>query len=220
MATTRLRVIAGGSSGIRGVQQSRPRVTSVVRSRCACSFCQRKQEPQSLLGVVDSRRVLKLRVQAVDESKEQQILKQNAEAVEEFLPASSESVNETSSAKFGQAALVALSVMSIAPDAFAKGGELGILEGRTIALLHPAAMFALLALTGYLGYSGWQWRRVRTVGDEISELKKQVKKQVKKPQLVAAGGAGGAAEVATEEVVSSPMEEEITNLQEVSLVEI
>ena len=73
-------------------------------------------------------------------------------------------------AKAGQSALAALAVMSVAPDAFAKGGELGILEGRTIALIHPATMFSLLAATGYIGYLGWQWRRVRTIGEEISEL--------------------------------------------------
>merc|ERR1712113_1230565 len=44
----------------------------------------------------------------------------------------------------GQAALVSLSVLSVSEDAFAKGGELGILEGRTLALLHPAMMFFLL----------------------------------------------------------------------------
>lgn len=35
-------------------------------------------------------------------------------------------------------------------------------------------MAALFAATGYAGYLGWQWRRVRTIQDEISELKKQV----------------------------------------------
>lgn len=42
----------------------------------------------------------------------------------------------------------------------AKGGELGILEGRTGALIHPAIMFFLFFATGYTGYLGYQWRRV------------------------------------------------------------
>merc|ERR1712219_37435 len=71
----------------------------------------------------------------------------------------------------GQAALVSLSVLSVSEDAFAKGGELGILEGRTIALLHPAMMFFLLGATTWSGYLGWQWRRVRTIQVEINELK-------------------------------------------------
>lgn len=74
----------------------------------------------------------------------------------------------------GQAALVSLSVLSVSEDAFAKGGELGILEGRTLALLHPAMMFFLLGATTWSGWLGWQWRRVRTIQEEISELKAQL----------------------------------------------
>jgi len=114
-------------------------------------------------------------------------------------------------AKAGQSALAALAVMSVAPDAFAKGGELGILEGRTIALIHPATMFSLLAATGYIGYLGWQWRRVRTIGEEITELKKQVKKQVKKPELVAATGEAAADQAPA---APSPLETQISDLQD------
>ena len=56
-------------------------------------------------------------------------------------------------------------------DALAKGGELGLLEGRSVALLHPASMFTLLAVTGYSGYLGWKWRRQRTIGADIDNLK-------------------------------------------------
>jgi len=103
---------------------------------------------------------------------------------------------ETSTGKpLASAALVALSVMSFAPDALAKGGELGILEGRTLALLHPAMMYLLLGTTAYSGYLGWQWRRVRTMGDEIADLKQSLKdyegdagKKVKKVELVGSNG--------------------------------
>uniref|UniRef100_A0ACD5TBX8 Uncharacterized protein n=1 Tax=Avena sativa TaxID=4498 RepID=A0ACD5TBX8_AVESA len=61
------------------------------------------------------------------------------------------------------------------PDALAVGGELGILEGTSVALLHPIIMGGLFAYTLWAGYLGWQWRRVRTVQDEINELKKQLK---------------------------------------------
>jgi hypothetical protein len=59
-------------------------------------------------------------------------------------------------------------------DAYAAGGEYGILEGRIFSLIHPVVMATLFAATGYAGYLGWQWRRVRTIQDEINELKKQV----------------------------------------------
>uniref|UniRef100_A0A7N0T4J4 Uncharacterized protein n=1 Tax=Kalanchoe fedtschenkoi TaxID=63787 RepID=A0A7N0T4J4_KALFE len=62
-----------------------------------------------------------------------------------------------------------------AKDALAVGGEFGILEGRTFALVHPVVMSGLFAYTLWAAYLGWQWRRVRTIQDEINELKKQVK---------------------------------------------
>ncbi|KAJ1414738.1 hypothetical protein SESBI_18683 [Sesbania bispinosa] len=60
-------------------------------------------------------------------------------------------------------------------DALAVNGEFGILEGRTFALIHPIVLGALFFYTLYAGYLGWQWRRVRTIQNEINELKKQVK---------------------------------------------
>ncbi|KAG6401472.1 hypothetical protein SASPL_138329 [Salvia splendens] len=59
-------------------------------------------------------------------------------------------------------------------DAFAVGGELGILEGRSFALIHPIVMSGLFVYTLYAGYLGWQWRRVRTIQDEINQLKKEL----------------------------------------------
>ncbi|XP_030454277.1 uncharacterized protein LOC115675661 [Syzygium oleosum] len=70
---------------------------------------------------------------------------------------------------------VALPFFLDAKDAIAAGGEFGILEGRTLALIHPIVMSGLFVNTLWAGYLGWQWRRVRTVQDEINELKKQVK---------------------------------------------
>ncbi|CAD6205585.1 unnamed protein product [Miscanthus lutarioriparius] len=57
----------------------------------------------------------------------------------------------------------------------AVGGEFGILEGRSFALLHPLVMGGLFAYTLWAGYLGWQWRRVRTIQDKVNELKKQLK---------------------------------------------
>ncbi|CAL0315409.1 unnamed protein product [Lupinus luteus] len=65
--------------------------------------------------------------------------------------------------------------ISFLRDALAVGGEFGILEGRTFALTHPIVMISLFFYTLWTGYLGLQWRRVRTIQDEINELKKQVK---------------------------------------------
>lgn len=56
-------------------------------------------------------------------------------------------------------------------EALAKGGEYGLLEGRTSALVHPFFLGGLWFASVYAGYLGWQWRRVRTTGEEISSLK-------------------------------------------------
>jgi len=87
--------------------------------------------------------------------------------------------------------------MDIEQDAYAAGGEYGILEGRILSLLHPVVMLLLFAATGYAGYLGWQWRRVRTIQEEINGLKKQVP--------VAAEG----------QTMDSPVEGQIKELTEV-----
>ncbi|KAK4802652.1 hypothetical protein SAY86_000855 [Trapa natans] len=88
-------------------------------------------------------------------------------------------------------------------DALAAGGEFGILEGRTLALIHPAVMGGLFVYTLWAGYLGWQWRRVRTIQTEINELKKQVK-----PVPVAPDGS------VPLEVPPSPVELQIQQLTE------
>uniref|UniRef100_A0A803M3C1 Uncharacterized protein n=2 Tax=Chenopodium quinoa TaxID=63459 RepID=A0A803M3C1_CHEQI len=70
---------------------------------------------------------------------------------------------------------LALPFLLNAQDALAVEGQFGILEGRTAALIHPAVMSGLFVYTLWAGYLGWQWRRIRTIQNEISELKKQVK---------------------------------------------
>ena len=54
-----------------------------------------------------------------------------------------------------------------AGEAVAKGGEYGVLEGRTFAFVHPITMGALFLATGWTGYLGWQWRTIRTLAGEI-----------------------------------------------------
>eukprot|EP00252_Welwitschia_mirabilis_P009087 TRINITY_DN2138_c0_g1_i1.p1 TRINITY_DN2138_c0_g1~~TRINITY_DN2138_c0_g1_i1.p1 ORF type:complete len:321 (-),score=57.21 TRINITY_DN2138_c0_g1_i1:310-1272(-) len=72
--------------------------------------------------------------------------------------------------------LLALAPLAADPEeAYAIGGEYGVLEGRSASLIHPIVMGGLFLFTIWTGYLGWQWRRVRTIQDEINELKKQVK---------------------------------------------
>lgn len=90
------------------------------------------------------------------------------------------------------AAAVAALLLLPADAALAVGGELGILEGRSFALLHPLIMGGLFAYTLWAGYLGWQWRRVRTVQDEINALKKQLKPAATAATPAAVGAGAGA----------------------------
>ena len=58
--------------------------------------------------------------------------------------------------------------------ASAAGPDWGLFEGRTGSLLHPVMMGGLVLLSAYTALLGFQWRRQRTLGDEISQLKKQL----------------------------------------------
>ena len=52
----------------------------------------------------------------------------------------------------------------------------GIFEGKTGSLLHPVMMFGMLTLSVSTALLGFEWRRQRTIGDEISALKKTLPK--------------------------------------------
>lgn len=73
--------------------------------------------------------------------------------------------------------------------ASAAGPDWGLFEGKSASLLHPVMMFSLLALSVSTAILGFQWRRQRTMGDEISSLKKSL------PSL---GGAGSISEALAE----------------------
>jgi len=93
----------------------------------------------------------------------------------------------------------------LAQDALAAGGEFGILEGRSFALVHPIVMGAFFFYTLWAGYLGWQWRRVRTIQNDINELKKQVKPTPVTPDGKPVEGA-----------LPSPVELQIQQLTEVA----
>ncbi|KAM0934634.1 hypothetical protein DsansV1_C31g0218351 [Dioscorea sansibarensis] len=105
---------------------------------------------------------------------------------------------------------LSLPLLLSAQDALAADGEFGILEGRTIALIHPIVMSSLFFYTLWAGYLGWQWRRVRTIQNEINELKQQVK-----PPATAAVTAGAQDAAAPPRPAAlSPVESQIQKLTE------
>ncbi|MEW5306132.1 MAG: hypothetical protein WDW36_008622 [Sanguina aurantia] len=59
-------------------------------------------------------------------------------------------------------------------ESMAKGGELGILEGRSAALLHPIVMGSLFVASLYSAYLGYQWKRTREIVDEVRDMKRML----------------------------------------------
>ena len=65
----------------------------------------------------------------------------------------------------------------------------------------------------WAGYLSWQWRRVRTIQDDINELKKQVKPPVS--ATVAVGAEGAKEAPPPPPAPPSPVEQKIQQLTEV-----
>ena len=77
-----------------------------------------------------------------------------------------------SNGRTNNAAAIAITALLTTPlSASAAGPDWGIFEGRTGSLLHPAAMAAMAAFSISTALLGFQWRRQRTLGDEIKALK-------------------------------------------------
>jgi hypothetical protein len=68
----------------------------------------------------------------------------------------------------------ALAWTATAQAALADSPDWGLFEGRTCSLLHPIMMGSLLLYSIYTGLLGFQWRRQRTIGDEIKALQKSL----------------------------------------------
>ena len=84
------------------------------------------------------------------------------------------------------AIVAAASLLLTSSPAWADNPDWGLFEGRTGSLLHPVAMISMFALSASTALLGFQWKRQRTLGDEISALKKTM------PDLGGAGSVGEA----------------------------
>lgn len=58
--------------------------------------------------------------------------------------------------------------------ALADSPDWGLFEGKIGSLLHPITMGGLFLFSLYTAYLGFQWRRQRTIGEEITTLKKSI----------------------------------------------
>merc|ERR1719446_583590 len=66
-------------------------------------------------------------------------------------------------------------MMAMPEEAMAKGGEYGLAEGRIVSLLHPVVMGGCFLVSLGAGYTGFQWRRIREIGNEVTALKAELK---------------------------------------------
>ena len=59
-------------------------------------------------------------------------------------------------------------------EATADSSSYGILAGRTASMLHPISNFGLFFTSLYSAYLGFQWRRLRDIGEELKILNAQL----------------------------------------------
>ncbi len=80
--------------------------------------------------------------------------------------------------------------------ALAKGGEFGIFEGRIVSLAHPTVMVVLYTASAFAAFTGFQWRRLREIGNQINGLKDERKRCALSAEQEAAGASPSAEYVA------------------------
>lgn len=68
---------------------------------------------------------------------------------------------------------IVLGLPAVSFAAASSSPDWGIFEGKIGSLLHPAVMGALLLFQISTAIKGFSWRRQRTIGDEISSLRKK-----------------------------------------------
>lgn len=94
------------------------------------------------------------------------------EEIASFDPLNLASENDAADFDMKPAMASMIALAALAPEANAAGPDWGIFEGRTGSLLHPVIMGGTFLLSCSTAVKGFQYRRQRTLGDEISALKK------------------------------------------------
>jgi hypothetical protein len=77
-------------------------------------------------------------------------------------------------------------------------------------------MGGLFAYTLWAGYLGWQWRRVRTIQDEINDLKKQLKPAAAATPAAVGASSSSSSTTTPPSAPKSPVEIKIEELTEVT----
>jgi hypothetical protein len=64
----------------------------------------------------------------------------------------------------------------VSDPVLAAASDYGIFAGRTASLAHPVTNLALFFTSLYSAYLGYNWRRLRGIGEELKELSTQMPK--------------------------------------------
>ena len=102
--------------------------------------------------------------------------------------------------------------LSMTQAASADSPNWGIFEGRTGSILHPLTMGSLFGLSLYTAFLGFQWRRQRTLGDDISALKKRMPSLGSYKTIQEALDSGEMTDQEAELKAAIPVEQEISAL--------
>ena len=88
---------------------------------------------------------------------------------------SSSSIDESGAFEPPLPLAAGVAALAMLPDnAFAKGGEYGIFEGRISSLAPPAIMGVCFFVSLGAAYTGFQWRRIRDIMTEIGDMKTEL----------------------------------------------
>lgn len=84
-----------------------------------------------------------------------------------------DSLRQTATQLTGVAGILVPLLLSDPAFAATPDGE-HLTKGTLVSLIHPAIMDILFLSTLWTGYLGWQWRRTRTIPEELKQLKKEL----------------------------------------------
>lgn len=103
-----------------------------------------------------------------------QLFAEGSEEENESLKNVSRKSSSSTTTRTTAALASAAAVLATPLAALADSPDWGLFEGKTGSLLHPVMMGSLLLYSLYTAFLGFQWRRQRTMGDEIKALQQSL----------------------------------------------
>jgi len=109
--------------------------------------------------------------------------------------------------------LGAAAIASLPVAVHAQGGQYGLVEGKTVSLLHPIGMAVLFFVSIAAGYTGLQWRRTRELGGEVSALNAELKGPLAELEAAKAASTPDASKISSLESTVSGLQGKLDDLK-------